>query len=267
MGEVGMTKKDANALRLRIRNAIAKIEKTSLQVGKDLLQIKEGGLWELWGYDSFRDYVLREPEIKFSERTINYMVSVARWARELPTEANEWVESLGWTAASKLTGKVDAKNWESWQDRVEGKSVSEIEGLVKTDNEQASQVVSESADGASASPPPEPKEQAKKKVFALFPEQFENVELALTKAKEMANSAKEGNALDLMATNFLAFNGTVDDSQILLDRIEEVLGVRIVAVSSNFEEIVYGQSDTLEALNLAVEETDDDDDAVVEGEE
>lgn len=81
--------------------------------------------------------------------------------------------------------------------------------------------------------------------FGLFPEQHLNVKLALRKASELSGSDKKSHNLDLICTDFLANNDIVpsniaENRMRFMRRMEQVFGVKVIALDTANDEIVYG---------------------------
>lgn len=81
--------------------------------------------------------------------------------------------------------------------------------------------------------------------FGLFPEQHLNVKLALRKASELSGSDKKSHNLDLICTDFLANNDIVPSNVVenrmrFMRRMEQVFGVKVIALDTANDEVVYG---------------------------
>lgn len=105
---------------------------------------------------------------------------------------------------------------------------------------------------------PEP-EVLKFKHFALYPEQFEQVECALSRAEELSSSGKMSNNLALICTDFLAtndFSSTKDAKsvELYLTKMEQLLGVRLIAFEKSEPNVVFGQ----DLFGELASEVDDD---------
>lgn len=108
---------------------------------------------------------------------------------------------------------------------------------------------------------PEP-EELKFKHFTLYPGQFEQVDAALGRAGELSGSAKPGHNLTMICTDFLATNDFTDKNDYraictYLSKMENLLGVRLVAFGKEDLDIVHGA----EVLNLLVEGIEVEDDS------
>jgi hypothetical protein len=81
--------------------------------------------------------------------------------------------------------------------------------------------------------------------FALYPEQYLNVQLALRKSGEMTGSDKKSHNLDMICTDFLANNDIVPSNMAenrmrFMRRMEQVFGIKIIALDLVNDEVVYG---------------------------
>jgi hypothetical protein len=70
----------------------------------------------------------------------------------------------------------------------------------------------------------------------------------LTKAKALANTEKDGHALDLICSDFLATNASDDDFFGVLRRLEKTSGLRLVAYDKAADAVVFG-ADLLDELS------------------
>lgn len=90
------------------------------------------------------------------------------------------------------------------------------------------------------------------KHFALFPDQMDTVKAALERASELSGSKKDGQNLSLICLDFLATNefkkASMEQTQRFFKRIEKALNVKIVALSPENYEILYGYK-VLEKIN------------------
>lgn len=90
-------------------------------------------------------------------------------------------------------------------------------------------------------------DELKMEAFMLAPAQQLNVLTALERAGELTNSTKKGHNLDMICLDFLATNDFASASKKVesrakyLAKIEQVLGIRIIAVDArNPNDVVYG---------------------------
>jgi hypothetical protein len=218
-----------------------------------LVDIYDGDKYRAWGYDSWREYV--ERELDWHIRKAQVMVQLQKWFKEIPANIQTWIKSLGWGKAKILQRVVTTENAAEWRARIEGKTLAEIEEMIKEERESGG----EGGTGGGESEP----DVARSMSFKLFPDQYKNVEMALEKAKDLAESDKPGHCLDLIATEFLSTHAGMVKLKDYLANVEKVVGVRIVAYDQTADEIRYG-SDLLDELDrMAAEaagEAPDEDD-------
>ncbi len=103
--------------------------------------------------------------------------------------------------------------------------------------------------------PPDTAEALEFEHFALYPAQRLNVKLALKKAAELSGSDKKSHNLDLICTDFLANNDISGKTRDVaraayMAKIERIFGVKLVVVSPENKEIVYG----LETISKILED-------------
>ena len=199
-----------------------------------LFNVWNENAYEDWGYTSFPDYV--DNELSMQRRKAQYLVAIAGWFGDQSESVQQWVKELGWTKARELVGIVDETNADEWRDVAESSSLRELTTAVK---EAKSEMTEDETPSVLIKP--------KHKSFALFEDQMGNVNSALDKAKTLANSTKDGHALDLICTEYLSQNSGLDTLNDYLNRIEQVIGYKVVAFDLNGNEVVYG-SETLDTL-------------------
>ena len=238
-----LTKEECSNLNAKAISLRSNIEKSYIDLSFVLRQIMDNAAYMPLGFASFKEYV--ESELDFQLRKAMYLVSIAKWLESLPAIAKEWAEELGWSKAKELTGRVTAENFEEWRARLEGKTKSEIQAILTPSEAETAEAE------ATASKSAEPSAESARKVsFSLFREQDKIVSDALQRAKQIADTDKDGVALELIATDFLASNSgaTQDD---YLAHVESITGLRLIAVNPKGDDgrgsIVYG-SDTLDDL-------------------
>ena len=191
--------------------------------------------YQEWGYASFNDYV--DSELDMQRRKAQYLVAIADWFGEQPAQIQDWVKSLGWTKARELVGVVDESNVSEWREVVDGASLREISEAVKAAKSANSEGVNEDTS----------EDKPKAKRFMLFEGQMNNVEAALTQAKINAGTEKDGHALDLIWTEYLAGNGALNSLQDYLSRVEQVIGRKLIAFEPATGEVEYG-AETLDEM-------------------
>lgn len=221
-------------LRLEVIEAKNNVEGAYWRLATALFNVWNENAYEDWGYTSFPDYV--DNELSMQRRKAQYLVAIAGWFGDQSESVQAWVKELGWTKARELVGVVDESNAEEWRDVAESSSLRELTTAVK---EAKSESVETDA--------PSILDKPKRKNFALFEDQMTNVSTALAKAMTLAGTEKEGHALDLICTEYLSQNSGLSTLNEYLNRIEQVIGFKVVAFDMTGNEVVYG-SETLDTL-------------------
>jgi len=75
------------------------IDKNWIKLSKMLLGAYESGIYEKWGFDSFREFV--EQDLKLEYRTVMYKVKIAKTIRDLDIDDN-MILDIGWTKFKEL---------------------------------------------------------------------------------------------------------------------------------------------------------------------
>jgi len=240
---VVVTPEEATELRTRIQDRRKMIDESYWELAQDLHMVLNSTCYIEWGFENFASYVTSEVGMK--PRSVDYLTGIASWFGKMPKPIQNWVKSLGWSAAKELTGKVTAENWKDIKKDIKGMSVIQINEYFKAQKEAAKM-------GAELT-----EEKPKGISFRLFEAQMENVQNALAQAKEMGNTDKSGNALDLICTEFLASHAGETDLNEYLGRIEKTMGIKIVAFDHEGEEVLHGEDMLEEAEGEAAAETSD----------
>jgi hypothetical protein len=222
-------------VRQAVRDLRDNVEQKYWELGERMQEVYRGDMYRDWGFDSWKEYV--DEELGFGMRKARYLVQLHEWFGTLPSSIQKWVRELGWTKARLLMGCVTKENAAEWRKRVEGKTVSQIEDMLKLDR-QGDDENSDDGEGVAKKP-----EKAAKRSFMLFPEQDDMVKQALDKAKELAESDKDGHALTLICQEYLATNTNTFAKEDFLKNMERILGLKIVALKINEngeDDIIYG---------------------------
>ena len=219
---------EAEKIRERIKSRVTGIQEGFWDLSVDLHTVWQGALYTLWGHGSFNDYA--ENELGYKPRSAAYLVTIQDYFGKLSPDIQSWVKGLGWSKAKELVGHIDEANWKSMRDALDGKSVTQIIAFLKG----GSKGKAEKSSGSEAEA-----ETTQRKAFALFPAQAANVDKALSLAKEQANTDKDGHALDLICTSFLAQGG--GDVSEILARLEKTSGLRFVAFDPAADAVVFGE--------------------------
>ena len=206
------------------------------------------GIYYVWGYKSFAEY--SEQELGVSSRKAYYLRRI--WYTlnielELEDSVRKRLIALGWAKVREISRVLSAMNAERWATLGETSNYSELEAAIKNyvnEHHGSAKEARESEEG-----PVEAKVNFER--FALVDEQNENVQKALDAAHKLSGSDVKSNNLDLICTDFLAnneFSASEDQNRMVyLRKTESLLGVKIIAIDSLSNELVFG-AETLDQL-------------------
>ncbi len=231
---------DPSGMRQQVLDARRRTEESYWEFSVLLHEVYQDSMYVAWGYQSWVEYV--ESELDIQKRKAQYLVAIQEWFGKMKPGVQKWVRELGWTKAKELVGVVTNDNATEWKAKLAGKSYKEVMDVLRGPSDDPGSLADDSDDSNDADT-----ERSVKKSFTLFPDQSSNVELALTKAKQIAQSDKDGHALDMICVDFLSTNAGIDSIQDLFSKIEKQTGVRLVAYDQNEDAIVYG-TDLLDAI-------------------
>jgi len=224
-------------LKEEINEIVKQMGENFFVLSEKLYQVYQETLFIKWGYGTFKDYV--ESEISFKLRKAQYYVKIWSWFGNLPEEVRDKVIPLGWSKIRLLVGIVNEDNVDEWVEKASDMSVIQLELDAKKYLAQLKQ---------SGEPIPPETKSVTRMTFQVFDEQKEVVDAALELAKGMSNSDKKGNLITLICQDFCSSNSADKPSPgVLLKRMEDMLGVRLIAIDVSKEEILYGD-DTLDKV-------------------
>jgi len=231
----------------KARDCRKRIDSVNFDLAEVLYTIHQEALYTRLGYENFVEYV--ENDLDFEKRKAQYFISMwAYYGVKLAgnPEVMDKVKTIGWTKAKDLIGVVTPDNVDQWVETAKQVSAPKLLELARG----ALQKMADDPD-ADVDPADLPTgEKFNSKNFKLTDEQLHNVELALKKAAEMAESDKPGHLIDQICTNFLALNAGVDNLDglpYLLKSLEENFGITILALKRNSVDVVYGE-DAIDAI-------------------
>jgi hypothetical protein len=219
-------------IRKRVLDLRKTVDDSYWELSKSLKEVYSGSYYIAWGFQNWKEYV--ESELEFAQRKAQYLVSIQDWFGKMRPEIQAWVQSLGWTKSKELVGIVTEDNAADWKARLDGLSYREL-----VDELNAKTPIDETPIDGNADKPVQP-EKPLRKAFALFPDQSTNVEAAIEKAKKLANTEKDGHALDLICSDFLATNAGSDDFFSVIRRLEKSSGLFMIAYDKENDAVVYG---------------------------
>lgn len=227
-------------------------------------------LYKAWGFKSFAEYV--DKELNFGVRKAQRLRYI--WYRlevelvDLDPALKKRVVAMGWSKARELVRMLSHSNAEEWVPKAESLSFVELEEEVRDYLEkiQTARDQEEDAGGERKEVEPGVPDVETPRAFGaqLFKDQKKVVDAAFDRAAELAGVQsrfdKKGHLLTLICTDFLATNhfltGGFDDKLRYLAKIEEGMGLKIMAADAEGRELVYGQ-ETLEKMVAAYEETEE----------
>jgi len=225
-----------------------------------------------WGYDSYVQWA--EEELGIRRRKAEVLKAIwhhlhVTLGGKLDDRARRKIIALGWTKVRELIRVLDEHNAEKWVEVAEHLNYNELCEAVrralkdqeKHDQAAAVGTVDEDEDDEfKGVDPPDDIGRFKDLKFRLTPEQKANIEMALDRAKQLANSTKSGHCLDLICTDFLSTNDfkRPDDPHrhlVFLAKFERLMGKRLVVIDAKTWLIEYGM-DALEKAAEAMEDSE-----------
>lgn len=249
-------------IRRQVKHLRGKVEEGYWSLGVILEEVYSKDLYRKWGFESWQEYV--EQEVDFGIRKAQYLLKLQEWFDTMTPAVQGWMKQMGWTKARMLMHVITQENAQEWRNRVEGKTVAQIEAMLK--NEKSSG----SGDGGGDGTGSKDKDNESRKFSAtLMGTQYDTVMSAIENAKEKGDTEKDGQALTLICVDYLATNTNVEDRGDILATLEKLWGLKIIAIrpsDSDDEEddVVYG-ADFIEE-QAAKEKSDDDEDEETEEE-
>lgn len=226
-----------------------------------------------WGYDNYKQWA--KDELGLGPRKVERLKAV--WHHlyvtlegKLDHRTQKRILSLGFSKVRELIRVIDSDNADQWIEVGENLNQKELalavqQALLEEEQrEQAAAVGTDDDDDDEewkGTAPPDDIGRFRELKFNLTPEQKANIELALGRAQELANSKKKGHCLDLICTDFLSTNDFFrpDDPEMplrFLAKFERLMGKRLVVIDAKTWLIEYG-IDALEKAAEVLESTDD----------
>ncbi len=263
-------------LRVRARSLGSQIDKTYWELGRALYEIYDGlpggwaavrgneltqearrGLYSKWGYTSFEEYC--EKEIGLQRRTASSLRYAYWWFEHqmsLPTEIKERLLKLGRSKLYKLAGFVDNDNIITWLEKSAELTVEELGKEIKKakavrmpghdanfsegDDLFDGKAPSEFSNGHRAAPAPE---TAHTLTTSLYEGQWNTWQQAFDRAKGLTGSDKISHNLEMICLDYLSTNDFMspeDDIKAYLSKLENMLGLKIIAVDPQSGKPKYG---------------------------
>jgi hypothetical protein len=233
MADLQITQIEHSDVRKRVLDLRKKVEESYWELSQSLSEVYGKSYYIAWGFQSWKEYV--ESELEFALRKAQYLVSISDWFSKMSPQLQDWIKGLGWTKAKELVGIVNDENAADWQARLEGLTYAQLVDELKGKGKDIETPIDGDGGGSDSA-----EEKPQKKAFSLFPDQSANVTAALDKAKQLANTEKDGHALDLICSDFLATNAGTDDMFSVIRRIEKSSGLYFIAYNKQTDSVVYG---------------------------
>lgn len=225
-----------------------------------------------WGYGGYVEWA--EEELGLHKRKAERLKAIwhhlhVTLADKLDRRTRKRIIALGWTKVRELIRVMNADNAEQWVEVAENLNYNELCEVIRRALEDQEKDAQAKAVGTSDDDddefkgvdPPDDMDRFKELSFMLSPEQKANVELALGRAEQLANSPKRGHLLDLICTDFLSTNDfrKADDPHrhlIFLAKFERLMGKRLVVIDATNWVIEYGM-DALSKVAEVMEANDE----------
>jgi hypothetical protein len=254
--ETGAVGGDHDGIRKLILEIKDSVEKTSWALGEYLTKVHDESLYQGWGFQSWREYV--DSELGMTIRKVQYLLSLDKWYREMTPAIQEWIRSIGWTKARVIMHGVTIENALEWKARIEGKSLSEIEDIVKGIKAGIDEDGNPAEGDASTVGNIEPTKKFKANLVGAT--QIGVVDAAMKRAQELTESDKDNHNLAMICTDFLATNTATIKLREYLAQIEQAMGIRVVAYNPDTDRIVYGEELIAELEGKEVSSPDENSD-------
>lgn len=194
-------------------------EVTYFRLGGVFNKIKEEQYYKTLGFKNFKQYVETVHGIKY--RKAMYWADIYNGLIE---SGVDWalVKGIGWTKLKEVVGVITKDNVKEWVGIASSQTAIQLAHTVK-DWKKAQK------DGSPANPAQS--SVITTKTFKVHADQKENIEAAIAKAKEIANTEFDTVALEMIALDYLAGTG-VESVEGLAKRLQ-TLGPEKVAQAVN----------------------------------
>ena len=291
------TKSWAKKVRTRAKELAGSIETTYMELAEILYAVydvpidgdtKNGPVYMLWGYKSFRDYAEQELGLHYKKaerlRLIWYRLEVE--LAELDSGLKSRLVNLGWSKVRELCrpGLLTMRNAKGWIEKAENMNYQSVEASVRASLDRQEDAEIEAAVRADGDPVEKSNklsyqktkeekeeeaieesmgpgkwgkdagEQLFSKTFAFYPDQLETVKAALKRAGELTDKPSQGHNLSLICLDFLSNNDFTKASEEqklrYIAKLEKLIGYKLVVVEPKTKEVLYGLA-TLEKVAKA----------------
>jgi len=233
--------KEYEEVRQRIQDCIQRIDAAYMELCQLLHKVYSEKLWQVWGYNSFDQYV--EKELPYKMRKVYYLISIWDWfaVKVGDPTVMEKVAGLGWSKVKELVGVVTAENVDEWVEiarRVDGRQLAEL----------CKQALIEKERQAGAAPLPHEENVAavskliKTINFSVTPEQYETIQTALEAAKRITGSNKKSYLITMICLDFAAQHAAAHSGKVsVLKHMESMLGVELIAIDAFTKKVLVGE--------------------------
>lgn len=283
----------AKKIRARAKELVADIDRQFIELSEILYKVydvpidgdsKNGPIYTLWGYKSFRDYAEQELGLHYKRaerlRFLYYRLEVEldgldrgplreRFLALGLSKVREMIRILTKRNAEKWVEMAEASNYQTVDAKVrkalDMKEDAEVEAAVraegdpvvksnklsheKTWDERTDEAIEESMGPGKWGK--DSGEQLFSKMFSFYPDQLETVKGALKRAGELTDKTSAGHNLSLICLDFLSNNDFTKASEEqrlrYVAKMEKLIGYKFVVVDPKTKEVLYGLS-TLEKI-------------------
>ena len=130
--DISVREEAAKRCRRRISQALHGASVAFYDMALGLLEAHEQEYHREWGFESFREYVEKELDMKY--RTAYYMVEIAQMARNLGIDA-ERIKQIGWTKMRVITGAIsnNPEESEKYLHMAESMSQRDLQNAVRSE--------------------------------------------------------------------------------------------------------------------------------------
>jgi hypothetical protein len=215
-------------------------------------------IFKEWGFATFDNYA--QEELNLHERKAKSLRRI--WFRlevelsGLDSAIKKEIISLGWTKVRELIRVLTIANSKEWVERAKQENYStlcvSIRKYLYALEEAQKNPENQGKSLAQIEPALPPKETYVHKHLALEQTQADVVEAALQKASVLAGSTSDNHLLTLICSDFVVSNNLGKESDAkarYLARVEETLGIKLIAFDPKTKNILYGAETLVEIAN------------------
>jgi len=227
-------------IRQKVLELKDKADESYWELGIVLNDVYNNDYYRNWGFETWKDYV--EQELDFGIRTAQYFLKIQKWFETMTPAMQSWLRSLGWTKCRMLLAVVTPENAKSWKNKIKGKSVRELDGIINRAKKGEDDSSGNESSGSESNDKSVSKESLVRRAFSLYSGQDEVVMNAINRAKDIGETDKDGHALSLICTDYLASSTDLIDIVSLFKHIEDITGHKIIAIKpvDGGDEVVFG---------------------------